>query len=322
MSISEFSIINEFFTGKQSFRDDVVVGIGDDAAITTIPPDCQLVTTVDTLVDGIHFDDKTSAFDLGFKSVAVNLSDLAAMGAEPVWATLVMSLPAPDTKWLSEFSEGLFTVLNQYQVQLVGGDTSKGPLTITLQLHGLIPQGKALLRNAAKPGDKIYVTGTLGDAGLGLMVKQGKLKLSVAHEQAVLKKLNQPIPRVEQGIALRGIANAAIDISDGLLGDLQHILQASQVGAKLYVDQLPLSIAMKSLDQSDESYTLPLNAGEDYELCFTVPESTLSALTDVFRNDQCSLSLVGEITADPGIVCINADEEELDIDSHSYNHFK
>lgn len=293
MKLTEFDIISQFFSQKNSRRDDVILGIGDDAAIISVPPDQQLVVTMDTLVAGVHFPLDTHPYDIGYKTAAVNLSDLAAMGATPAWATLALTLPEADAEWLKAFSHGLFELLSKYHVQLIGGDLTKGPLTLTLQAHGFTPAGKALTRRGAKPGDLIFVSGTLGDAALGLQIAQKKISIEPHLAQYAINRLNRPEPRVELGIALRDKAHAAIDISDGLTADLQHILTLSNVGAKLDVEKIPLSPALKSLP-FESALSLALSGGDDYELCVTVPPHLQNALPN-------TLTLIGVITENLGL---------------------
>ena len=300
-------------------------GIGDDGAITHVPENMRLITTVDSLVEGCHFTSDTSPYDVGFKAVAVNLSDIAAMGGEPCWATLALTLPQADTKWLSEFSKGLFTLLNKYKVQLIGGDTTRGPLTITIQINGLVPEGKALPRDSARAGDLIYVTGSLGDAGLGLLVAEGKRHLDQRHADYVSEKFLRPVPRIEQGIALRDIATAVIDVSDGLLSDLGHILDASQVGAKIIVDHLPLSDALTHAPKMEtletNSWDLALSSGEDYELCFTVPANKRSKLEDVMAQFTCPVTCIGEIQIERELQCVLSTGEKIQPARSGYDHF-
>lgn len=321
MSASEFTLIEKYFTRKQNHREDVLLGIGDDGAITRAPADQVLVTTVDTLVEGTHFFSHSDAFDIGFKAAAVNLSDIAAMGAQPSWASLALTLPSVNEKWLAQFSEGLFTLLNKYGVQLIGGDTTRGPLSVTIQMVGFVPESKMLTRSAAKPGDLVYVTGTLGDAGLALLVAQGKQLIDSQYKDEIAARLHRPIPRVEQGVALRDIANAMIDISDGLLSDLSHILTASQVGAQVDVEKIPLSNALASVRSKRGSWDLPLSAGDDYELCFTVSPQKEAALLNAVKQFSCPISCIGEILPDKGLHCMLSSGEEIIISRSGFNHF-
>lgn len=308
-------------------RDDVILGIGDDCALldTNIhhDPDELLALTMDTLVAGVHFPEATEAYDIGYKSLAVNLSDLAAMGATPRWITLSLTLPEACEQWLHEFSQGLFELARQYQVALVGGDITRGPLTITIQAHGSVPKFFALRRSGARPGDAIVVSGTLGDAALGLMQMQEHLPRFETDDVSAhyfAHRLNRPQPRIKLGVKLRGIATSAIDISDGLAADLQHILDASRCGATIDVDKLPFSREAIPVADAVNLYELALTCGDDYELCFTVAKSDLPRLSELERSCDCRLTVIGSIEAEPGLR-INRDNTPVDISSVGYRHF-
>ena len=320
MPLSEFEIINKYFK-KQLRRHDVVLGIGDDGALLQVPSGMTLVAVVDTLVEGVHFPVETSPKDIGFKALAVNLSDLAAMGAQPAWATLALTMPSADENWLEEFCDGFFSLAEQYNVQLIGGDTTRGPLTVTVQAQGFVPDGQALRRDTAKPDDLIYVTGTLGDAGLALMALQGRFQLTNAQFENIKDKLNRPQARIEQGVALRNLAHAAIDISDGLIADLSHILEASGVGATLTVDAVPVSPVMHSL-LHQTGWQVPLAAGDDYELCFTAPKEKQQQIQNIFRQFFCPLTLVGVIDEKQGLRCKLSSGEDFHFTTGGYKHFK
>lgn len=268
MGFSEFDLINRYFNQKPTIHHSNLLGIGDDCALISVPSDQQLAVTTDTMVENVHFFADVDPELLGHKLLAVNLSDLAAMGALPFAVTLAITLPEINKTWLAAFSKGFFNLAECYNVDLIGGDTTSGPLTLTVQAFGQVPNGKALLRSSAKPGDLIYVTGEIGNAGLGLKIKQG---YRCQNPETMLNSFNKPQPRVELGIALRGIANACIDISDGLAADLGHILDKSKVGACLVWDQIPLSAEVKNYLLQNDDWQMPLRSGDDYELCFTVP---------------------------------------------------
>lgn len=319
-SISEFSLIEKYFTLKQSInRSDVLISIGDDAAVVKTPPDQLLVITTDTLVTGKHFPIATTAFDIGYKALAVNLSDLAAMGAEPSWITLALSMPDINAAWLEEFSNGLFKLANQFGVQLVGGDTTQGPLTVTIQAHGFVPPTQIIKRNGALPGDKIYVSGTLGNAGLGLQIALGNLQLPNDEEKKILTYLNRPNPRVSLGIALRDIATSAIDISDGLLADLNHILKSSGVGASIDVTQIPLSAILLNHLSLSAAQKLAMTAGDDYELCFTVPPEHESKLIAMLKEQQITCYCIGTIENTNELNLLGYDGE---INNFGFEHFR
>jgi len=320
MPISEFNLIERYFARTGRTRDDVVLGIGDDAALVRVPDGMELALAIDTLVAGVHFPVDTDAASLGHKALAVNLSDLAAMGAEPVWATLALTLPEANEQWLDDFSRGLFALADRYNVQLIGGDTTHGPLTITVQAHGCVPAGQALRRAGARPGDLIYVTGTLGDAGLALLALQEEVKLPLKDKTFVLDRLNRPEPRIVIGQQLRGIAHAAIDVSDGLAADLSHILDASHVGATIQVERLPLSPVLQEYFHMIGGWIVPLASGDDYELCITVPPDKQAALELACAQHACPCTWIGSINARPGLHCLMDDGTEIGAPS-GYQHF-
>jgi len=272
MPLSEFALIQRFFTRQTVKNPSTRLGIGDDCALLVIPDGFELAVTTDTMVENVHFFAGTDPEQLGHKLLAVNLSDLAGMGAKPVSVTLALTMPSVDEYWLTAFAKGFLALAERYSVDLIGGDTTSGALTLTVQAMGLVPRGKALLRSTAKPGDFIYLSGNLGDAGLGLKIKQG---YCCADPDAALARFNAPMPRIETGLALSGVAHACIDISDGLASDLGHILEQSRVGACIDWDALPLSDAVLAYIEETDDWSMPLVAGDDYELCFTVsPENT------------------------------------------------
>ncbi len=321
MALSEFNIIERYFTHQQKTDPAIVLGIGDDAAILHVPEGMELAVSMDTLVECVHFPAATHPADIGHKALAVNLSDMAAMSAEPRWATLALTLPESDESWLENFSKGFFNLADRYGVQLIGGDTTRGPLSITIQIHGLVPAGAALRRSAARPGDLIYVTGELGDAGLALLLLQEKISLSAEQAAHVMTRLNRPEPRVKEGLALRGIAHAEIDLSDGLAADLGHILDASGVGATLHMERLPLSPAVTSVLDKAGGWNLPLSAGDDYELCFTVPRENQAKLLEAMEQFSCRCTCIGVIEATPGLRCRLANGELFEPVRTGYQHF-
>ncbi len=299
VTLSEFSLINQYFRSRSSQRNDVAVGIGDDAAVTNVLSGMQLVSALDTLVEGVHFPKQTSPFSIGYKSLAVNLSDLAAMGAEPVWAMLALTMPQGDEVWVKQFCDGFFQLAEQHNVQLIGGDTTQGPLTITVQVMGLVPTGKAILRSGAKPGDIIYVTGDLGDAAAALDVLKNFRDEDKNNSSAAIKelinKLEQPKPRVSLGMQLRDIATSAIDVSDGLVADLSHVLEASGVGGALYREKIPVSSYAKAVDVSGRSLHWALHGGDDYELCFTAAENNRKNIEQLSMQLKISVTEIGVV---------------------------
>jgi len=300
----------------------VVLGVGDDCALLRPLDDNLLAVTMDTLVEGVHFPLETDPEDLGHKALAVNLSDLAAMGAEPAWVTLALTLPKAEPAWLVAFARGFARLARRYGVQLVGGDTTRGPLSVTVQAHGFVEEGTALTRGGARPGDLVYVTGTLGDAGLALLALQGQVRLATAEREAVLERLNRPRPRVEAGRALRGIATSCIDISDGLAADLGHILEASGVGAMLYVAQLPISAVLSAHLEKSGGYSLPLSAGDDYELCFTVPAGRQAEAEAALADCGCPCRWVGMIEERHGLRCLDPDGTVAEPARSGWDHFR
>ena len=320
MSGGEFDLIERHFRRATSGRRDVVLGIGDDAAILRVPFGHDLVVSIDTLNEGVHFTPGVAARDLAHKALAVSLSDLAAMGAEPAWATLALSLPKRDEAWLAGFVDGLSALAGEYGVALVGGDTTRGPLSVTLQLHGFVPPGQALCRNGARPGDRVFVTGTLGDAALALELRRtGQEEVG-----ALARRLDRPDPRVREGRSLRDIASAAIDVSDGLLADIGHVLAASGVGARIRLADLPRSSDfLETVSGRDDEAVWPLvtAGGDDYELCFTVPPDRLSALDEAVEDWTSPVTPIGEIVAGDGLTCLGADGREYGQGRSGFDHF-
>jgi len=318
--LSEFDLIKQFFQRERPGRADL--GIGDDCALLTPTPGRQLAISSDMLVEDRHFFAGADPFMLGHKSLAVNLSDLAAMGARPVGFTLALSLPAADPVWLDGFSRGLFALADAHGCELVGGDTTKGPLNICITVFGELAPGHALRRDAARVGDDIWISGTLGDARLALAGYWKELTLETqAHAQAA-QRMHMPTPRVALGLALASqpVARAALDISDGLVGDLGHILAASRVGATLDVDALPAGpvLAQQSLELRRR---FTLGGGDDYELCFTAPVEQREAVLEAGRASSTAVVRVGRIEAEPGLRFVDAQGAPLDLKLSGWDHF-
>lgn len=309
----EFNLIQKYFTWDNP-PSDVAISVGDDAAVMDIPVGQQLVTSIDTLVSGVHFPENTAPSAIGHKALAVNLSDLAAMGAIPKWFTLALTIPEIDEAWLNDFSKGLKSLAQQYHCFLIGGDTTRGPLSITIQVMGLVDKGKALLRSGAMHGDKIYVTGTLGDAVAGLHGIQGGLKLSQQDSDYCQKRLNNPTPRLVESELIKSFATSCIDLSDGLLQDLSHVLEASEVGAVLNLPELPFSPVLKNLG-IEVATNMVLKGGDDYELLFTIPAiKELQFLEAINKKVTC----IGVVTKEKLII---TDEAGKHLISSGYNHF-
>lgn len=300
MMAGEFDLIARHFV-RPNQRPDVALGVGDDCALLAVPEGHLLAVSIDTLVAGRHFPLNTEPADIARKAVAVNLSDLAAMGATPAWMTLALTLPERDEAWLAAFSQALFAALDEQGMALVGGDTTRGPLTMSLQAHGFVPAGLALRRDGAQVGDVVVVSGTLGDAGLGLQLALGEAQAPQPERDYLLQRLNRPTPRLALGLALRGLATAAIDISDGLAQDLGHVLAASRVGAELALEALPLSAALRAVLPDEAGQELALAAGDDYELCFTVPAGRVQELAAIAARCALPLTPIGRITNQPGL---------------------
>lgn len=299
---SEFFLIDNYFKSKSINRSDVFLGIGDDAAVTTVPTGMQLVSAVDTMVSGVHFSGDTPPYCVGYKSLAVNLSDLAAMGAEPAWATLAITMPQADEAWIQHFCDGFFNLAKSHSVQLIGGDTTQGPLTITVQIMGLVPDGQALTRRGAQVGDLIYVSGTLGDAAAALTLGRNDQQVGASTiDKALRNRLDRPTPRVELGLQLRKIASSAIDISDGLASDLSHVLEAGGVGATIRQESIPLSSSLDAIEDTEQVMRWALQGGDDYELCFTVlPENSRSVET-IARQLKLNVTEIGFVEEKKGL---------------------
>ena len=322
MACGEFSLIARYFDRVKSMRLDVETGIGDDCALLNIPEKKTLAISTDTLVAGNHFLPDIDPADLAYKALAVNLSDLAAMGAEPAWLTLALTLPAADEAWLESFSDSLFMQLNYYDMQLIGGDTTRGPLSMTLGIHGFVPPGRALKRSGAKPGDWVYVTGTPGDSAAGLAILQDRLVVeSAADADYLLARHLRPMPRVLQGQALRDLASSAIDLSDGLISDLGHILKASGCGARIDLDAMPLSDALLRHAEREQALRWALSGGEDYELCFTVPELNRGALDVAIGQLGARFTCIGQISAEADGLQLMQSGKPVQLDLQGYDHF-
>lgn len=319
--MNEFELIRSYFACQGLTREEVVVSIGDDAAVVAPPPGMQQVLTTDMLVAGSHFFADADPRSVGHKALAVNLSDIAAMGATPAWFTLDVSLPSADPEWLRAFARGLFELADQYRTQLVGGDTVRGPLTVAIQLCGMVPAGEALLRSGARPGDRIYVTGTLGDAALALLHRRGTLDLADPERLQVTRRLDYPQPRIAAGGALRTLASSCIDVSDGLYADLGHVLEASDVGARIVLEKIPLSSLYRRHSDHFGGAELALSNGDDYELCFTVPPTKVSELQRVLPRCECDVTYIGDIEAQPGLRVVDTDGKIHEPKLRGYDHF-
>jgi thiamine-monophosphate kinase len=306
--VDEFELISRFFD-RQLLTPGVLTGIGDDGAVLKPDPDCDQIQVIDTLVEGVHFPVDSDAADIGYRVVAVNLSDIAAMGGRPRWMTLALTLSPKDERWVADFARGLFEAAAEYDVALVGGDMTSGESVVaTVHVTGEIEEGKALLRSGAQAGDTIFVTGTVGDAAAGLaLLSRGE------RDDFLVRRFLRPGPRIETGRSLVGRASAAIDVSDGLIGDLKKLLDASGVGGELDIERVPLSKAISSHFDEADRIRFALTGGDDYELCFTARAEAVAGITDV--------SAIGKITREPGLVCGN-NGVIVDCDDSGYRHFQ
>jgi len=317
--MSEFDLIRRHFTRPTP---GALLGVGDDAALLQVGAGKVLAVSSDMLVAGIHFFADADPYCLGHKTLAVNLSDLAAMGAVPRWATLAISLPQADDAWLAAFSAGFFALAEKYSVDLVGGDTTRGPLNLCVTIMGEVLPQQALRRSGARVGDEIWVSGRLGDAALALACLQGKIVLSAEDFAACAPALHQPQPRVALGLALRGIAHSAIDVSDGLLADLGHILEASQVGAVLDFSAMPVSATLYAHLLEEYGKRCVLAGGDDYELCFTVPAARHDEVLRFAAQLELPLAHIGNIVAGRGCVVHDAAQQPINLEGGGYDHFR
>lgn len=319
--MNEFALIDAYFkrlsdnTGalphsENVFRPQADLGIGDDCALVSVPAGMQLAVSADTLVCGVHFPESTSPFDIGYKALAVNLSDLAAMGATPAWFTLCVTLQDQSEQWVEAFCDGMASLTRIHPILLIGGDTTRGPLSVSVQVMGLIPVGEALTRAGAQDGDDIYVSGCIGEAALGLArVLKASENQSSSQYDPMLDRLNRPTPRVALGLALRSVAHACIDVSDGLLADLNHILHSSGVGARLDLDAIPVADGASTMQS--------ITAGDDYELCFTAPAHRRDTVNELARALSLPITRIGVVTAQPGMV----DQNNHPLTPTGYTHF-
>lgn len=315
MAAAEFSVIDEFFTRDAAYGCAPVIGIGDDCAVLDVPRDQQLAVSTDTLVEGVHFLAGSDPQYLGHKVLAVNLSDLAAMGARPAWVSLAITMPVIDKQWLASFTGAFFALADRYSLQLIGGDTTSGPLSITINIMGLLSSGQRLTRSGAAVGDDIYVSGSMGCAGLGLVkAKKGMLDITDLDLAAYLK----PEPCIELGLALLDVATSCIDVSDGLAADLSHVLKASGVGARVEHTAVPVNDSVMQYAAQSGDVCWPYSCGDDYQLCFTVPKNT--DLSGIERRLSLKLTKIGCVEQQGGLR-LNCDGDEIQLLDKGYEHF-
>ena len=318
--MKEFELIKQYFTEQAIKRKDVLLGIGDDCAIVTSTEKQNIAITTDTLVAGVHFPHNTSPRAIGHKAIAVNLSDLAAVGAEPSWVSVAITLPSIDEEWVEEFCTGLFELCEYYNVQLIGGDTTQGPLSITITAQGTVPANQHIARTGAKAGDWLYVTGEIGDAALALTHVLGDTKLDDSVFNQVKDRLNFPMPRVLAGQTLRNYATSAIDLSDGLLADLAHICRASKVGANIVLENLPLSNALIDTLGQEKAIETALKGGDDYELLFTVPEDNKVGMETALANSGVNVTCIGQLNPSEKITT-TLNSKPTTINVSGFEHF-
>jgi len=316
--MDEFALIRRFFAAAATSRDDVILGIGDDAALLKVPAGQELAVSTDSLVADVHFPATLPPDAVGHRALAANLSDLAAMGATPAWVLMALTLPEPDETWLESFSRGFFVLAKQHGVVLVGGNMARGPLNVTLTVHGLVPRGMALTRGGARAGDLIYVTGHPGDAAAGLKLLQAG---GADMRHPCVRRFAFPEPRIAAGRALRGIASAAIDVSDGLLADLGHLLEVRGFGAKLVLERLPVSEELLSLQGQERAWELALTGGDDYELCFTVHADKATEAEAALQTVGCTAACIGAVEPRVGIHCLDRQGQPRDYWRHGHRHF-
>ncbi len=319
MPLSEFELIERYFRGCGQRREDVIIGVGDDAALLRCPADAQLAAAVDTLVEGVHFPPGSPAQSIGHRALAVNLSDLAAMGARPSWALLALTLAEAEERWLAEFAAGLGTLARAHGVALVGGDTTRGPLSVTITVLGHVPPGRSLQRGGGAPGDAVFVSGTPGDAAAGLALEQGRLP-SCEQAEYLRRRFLFPTPRLALGERLRELSSACIDVSDGLLADASKLARASGCGVELMAAALPLSAPLLGAVGAPRARELALIGGDDYELCFTVRPHALERLRSELPAAEWGYTRIGTLHAQPG-ARVMGEHGPLETSSSGYDHF-
>lgn len=319
---SEFQLIQQFFQREQADQpaEGVLLGIGDDCALLQIPAGKQLAVSVDTVVANVHFPADADPELIAERALRTNLSDLAAMGADPLWFTLALTLPDANEEWLRSFSRGLFKCAREYGIALVGGDTTSGPLSITIQVMGAIQAQHTLRRDGANVGDFVLVTHFLGDGAAALAAIQNTQIFADEHAGYLQQRFYRPTPRLYESALIREIASSALDISDGLVADLQHICDASDLGAVIDVENLPLSPAVKSLNNDSQAYQWALSGGDDYELCFTVPPEKMADIAMLIAQGKLHATVIGEMIAGSNVIC-EFEGEPFELAKTGYQHF-
>ncbi len=319
---TEFELIRQYFTHAAK---RAALGVGDDAALIKAPGGKMLAVAADMLVGGRHFFKDADPESVGHKALAVNLSDMAAMGATPRWVTMGIALPRADARWVAAFSRGFMKIARKHGVDLIGGDTTRGPLNICVQIIGEVPARRALRRDGAKPGDDIWVSGTLGDAALAVAAKNGRIRLQPAERAQAMKRLDWPVPRIALGLALRGVARSAIDVSDGLTADLGHICERSRVAAVVAFERLPVSALLKKHLSSPVAQAALLGGGDDYELCFTAAPAKRAAVERAAQRAKVRVARIGRVIRAPAgacsVVVVDGDGLPLSLARKGFDHF-
>jgi thiamine-monophosphate kinase len=320
MALSEFALIERYFRRCGALRADVRLGVGDDAALMDCPSGTDLVAAVDTLVAGTHFPHGSPASSIGHRALAVNLSDIAAMGARPAWTLLALTIPSIEETWLEDFTGGFAALAQAHDVALVGGDMTSGPLCVTVTIMGHVARSSALLRSGARPGDLLFVSGTPGDAAAGLALEQSRLSAIGEADSYLRKRFLYPSPRLALGTCLRGYASACIDVSDGLLGDAGKLARASGCGAEIALLDLPVSEQLVSAVGEERARVLALTGGDDYELCFTVPPVAVERLRHNLPPQRWGYSCIGVVREVPGTVVVKGGSV-IEFSHSGYDHF-
>ena len=320
MPLTEFELIERYFTDCGAVRPDVIAGVGDDAALLALPLETELVAATDTLVAGVHFPEGSPASSVGHRALAVNLSDLAAMGAHPAWALLALTIPEAEEAWLAQFAAGFAALARTHRVALVGGDTTRGPLTVTVQLLGYVPRGGALRRSGGRAGDALFVSGTPGDAAAGLALEQGRLAAPPEALTYLRERFLRPTPRMALGERLREFASACIDVSDGLLGDAGKLAHASHTGVEISFEALPVSEPLLRAVGEEQARTLALSGGDDYELLFTVHPERVDSLLAALAPQRWGYRRIGSLRATAGAVVLR-NGTVMQFSHSGYQHF-
>jgi thiamine-monophosphate kinase len=318
--MDERELIERYLQDLGAPREDVALGIGDDAALVRVPAGHDLVLTTDALIEGVHFLDDAPVRSLGHRAMAVNLSDIAAMGATPAWALLSLNMPAADEAWLGEFAHGFGTLARQHKVALVGGNLGRGPWSITVELAGFVPAGRALRRDGARVGDELYVSGTVGDAAQGCLLARERKTIAGSGPSDLLQRFDYPTPRVALGNALREVASACIDVSDGLYADAQRLLRASNCGAELQIERLPLSPALMHA-LGDRAWQVGLSGGEDYELCFTAAPALAGQIARLATQTGQPVTRIGMVRAAAGVT-LKSGNTVMQFSPSGFDHFR